>query len=70
MCIRDRYSTNVAVYNVRQVPSIFLINRNNELKLRGEGASVGRYSIPLGKDTTCQVLSSNSFASAPTTLPL
>ena len=30
------YSTNVAVYNVRQVPSIFLINRNNELKLRGE----------------------------------
>ena len=30
------YSTNVAVYNVRQMPSIFLINRNNELKLRGE----------------------------------
>lgn len=39
VCVRDRngvYSTNVAVYNVRQVPSIFLINRNNELKLRGE----------------------------------
>ena len=39
VCVRDGngvYSTNVAVYNVRQVPSIFLINRNNELKLRGE----------------------------------
>lgn len=39
VCVRDAngvYSTNVAVYNVRQVPSIFLINRNNELKLRGE----------------------------------
>ena len=39
VCGRDGkgvYSTNVAVYNVRQVPSIFLINRNNELKLRGE----------------------------------
>ena len=39
VCVRDEngvYSTNVAVYNVRQVPSIFLINRNNELKLRGE----------------------------------
>ena len=39
ICVRDGngvYSTNVAVYNVRQVPSIFLINRNNELKLRGE----------------------------------
>ncbi len=35
VCVRDGngvYSTNVAVYNVRQVPSIFLINRNNELK--------------------------------------
>lgn len=30
------YSTNVAVYNVRQMPSVFLINRNNELKMRGE----------------------------------
>ena len=30
------YSTNLAVYNVRQAPSIFLINRNNELNLRGE----------------------------------
>ena len=39
VCVRDGngvYSTNVAVYNVRQVPSIFLINLNNELKLRGE----------------------------------
>ncbi|KAB6344286.1 peroxiredoxin, partial [Bacteroides xylanisolvens] len=39
VCVRDGngvFSTNVAVYNVRQVPSIFLINRNNELKLRGE----------------------------------
>lgn len=39
ICVRDGdgvYSKNVAVYNVHQVPSIFLINRNNELKLRGE----------------------------------
>lgn len=39
VCVRDGngvYSTNVAVYNVRQMPSIFLINRNNELKFRGE----------------------------------
>lgn len=39
VCVRDGngvYSTNVAVYNVRQVPSVFLINRDNELKLRGE----------------------------------
>lgn len=39
VCVRDEagvYSTNVSVYNVRQVPSIFLINRNNELKARGE----------------------------------
>ena len=34
VCVRDGngvYSTNVAVYNVRQVPSIFLINRNLSL---------------------------------------
>lgn len=39
VCVRDGngvYSTNVAVYSVRQVPSVFLINRDNELKLRGE----------------------------------
>lgn len=39
VCVRDGngvYSSNVAVYNVRQVPSFFLINRDNELKLRGE----------------------------------
>ncbi|EJW89239.1 lipoprotein [gut metagenome] len=39
ICVRDGngvYSTNVSVYNVRQVPAVFLINRDNELKLRGE----------------------------------
>ncbi len=39
VCVRDGngvYSTNIAVYNVRQVPALFLINRNNELKVRGE----------------------------------
>lgn len=39
VCVRDGngvYSTNVSLYNVRQMPSVFLINRNNELKLRGE----------------------------------
>lgn len=39
VCVRDGngvYSTNVAVYNVKQVPSVFLINRDNELKARGE----------------------------------
>ena len=39
VCVRDGngvYSTNVAVYNVRQVPSFSFINGNNELKLRGE----------------------------------
>ncbi|MDD3039367.1 DUF4369 domain-containing protein [Bacteroides sp.] len=39
ICVRDGngvYSSNVAVYNVRQIPSIFLVNRDNELKLRGE----------------------------------
>ena len=30
------YSNYAATYNVQQVPSIFLINRNNELKARGE----------------------------------
>lgn len=38
-CVRDGngvYSTNAAVYNVRQVPTYFLINRNNELSMRGE----------------------------------
>lgn len=39
ICVRDGngvYSTNVSIYNIRQVPAVFLINRNNELKLRGE----------------------------------
>lgn len=39
ICVRDGngvYSTNAAVYNVREVPSCFLINRDNELSARGE----------------------------------
>lgn len=39
ICVRDGngvYSSNVSIYNVRQVPAVFLINRNNELKSRGE----------------------------------
>lgn len=39
VCVRDGngvYSTHVAIYNVQQLPSLFLINRNNELKMRGE----------------------------------
>lgn len=39
VCVRDGngvYSTNVAMYNVRQVPCMFIINRNNELKSRIE----------------------------------
>ncbi len=39
ICVRDGngvYSSNVSIYNVRQVPAVFLINRNNELKARGE----------------------------------
>ena len=39
VCVRDGngvYSTHAAVYNVQQVPSVFLINRNNELSARGE----------------------------------
>ena len=37
VCVRDGngvYSTNVAVYNVRQVPSIFLINRKDRKSTR------------------------------------
>lgn len=30
------YSTHAAVYNVKQLPAYFLINRNNELSVRGE----------------------------------
>lgn len=40
VCVRDGngiYSTNAAIYSVSQVPSYFLINRNNELSARGEG---------------------------------
>ncbi|WP_455586786.1 thioredoxin-like domain-containing protein [Bacteroides sp.] len=39
ICVRDGngvYSTNAAMYNVREVPAYFLINRNNELSVRGE----------------------------------
>lgn len=39
VCVRDEngvYSSNAAVYNVKQVPAFFLVNRNNELSSRGE----------------------------------
>lgn len=39
VCVRDEngiYSTNAAVYNVKQVPAYFLVNRSNELSARGE----------------------------------
>lgn len=39
VCVRDEngiYSTNASVYNVKQVPAYFLVNRNNELSARGE----------------------------------
>lgn len=39
ICVRDGngvYSTTAALYNVRQVPALFLVNRNNELSARGE----------------------------------
>lgn len=39
VCVRDEngvYSTNAALYGVTQLPALFLINRNNELKVRGE----------------------------------
>ena len=39
ICVRDEsgiYSTNVSIYNVKQLPSFFLIGRDNELKYRGE----------------------------------
>lgn len=39
VCVRDEngiYSTTAAVYNVKQVPAYFLVNRNNELSARGE----------------------------------
>lgn len=39
ICVRDEngiYSTNAALYGVAQLPALFLINRNNELKARGE----------------------------------
>lgn len=39
VCVRDEngiYSTNAALYGVAQLPAIFLINRNNELKARDE----------------------------------
>lgn len=39
VCVRDEngvYSTVAAVYNVKQLPAFFLVNRNNELSARGE----------------------------------
>lgn len=39
ICVRDEngvYSTNATLYGVKKLPSLFLINRNNELKARGE----------------------------------
>lgn len=39
ICVRDPqgvYSSYAAVYNVQQLPSYFLIDRNNELNARGE----------------------------------
>ena len=39
ICVRDEngiYSTNVAVYNVRQFPAIFLINHDNKKQYRSE----------------------------------
>lgn len=39
VCVRDGngvYSTVASAYNVQSVPSIFLINKNNELSARGE----------------------------------
>ncbi|KAA6315140.1 Thiol-disulfide oxidoreductase ResA, partial [termite gut metagenome] len=32
------YSTAVNIYNVQQLPAYFLINRKNELSIRGESS--------------------------------
>lgn len=39
ICVRDAngiYSNYLSIYNVTNLPAFFLINRNNELKIRGE----------------------------------
>lgn len=39
VCVRDEngiYSTNAALYGVTRLPALFLINKNNELRARGE----------------------------------
>lgn len=39
ICVRDAngiYSSVASIYNVKSVPTLFLINKNNELKVRGE----------------------------------
>ena len=36
VCGNGIYSNTAALYNVRQVPAFFLVNRNNELSARGE----------------------------------
>lgn len=40
ICVRDEngiYSNIAALYNVKQLPSYFVVNRNNELSVRGDG---------------------------------
>ncbi len=42
ICVRDAngiYSSYLSIYNVQKLPSMFLINRNNELKVRGENVT-------------------------------
>ncbi len=39
ICVRDGngiYSTTASLYNVQQLPTLFLVNKNNELSARGE----------------------------------
>lgn len=39
VCVRDAngaYSSYISLYNVTNLPSVFLVNRNNELSARGE----------------------------------
>lgn len=39
ICVRDAngvYSSVAAAYNVQNLPTLFLVNRNNELSARGE----------------------------------
>ena len=39
ICVRDPqgvYSAYASAYNVQNLPTLFLVNRNNDLSLRGE----------------------------------